>query len=142
MQQHLIFYPMLVMLGLTFYTGLRMLFLRFKAVAHEGLNPRYFLHNRGGKLPDTLTQTEQHYQNLFELPILFYLLVLSVYVTQSLDPLQLVLGWLFVVSRLWHTTVHLGANNLAKRRKAFLFGGLVLILCWIDFAYHLISKTS
>lgn len=142
MQQHIIFYPMLVMIGITFYTGFRMLLLRFKAVAHEGLNPRYFLHNRGEKLPDALTQSEQHYQNLFELPILFYLLVLSVYVTQTIDPLQIILCWLFALSRLWHSTVHLGTNNLVKRRNAFLFGGLVLILCWIDFAYHLVSKTS
>ncbi|QKI90314.1 MAPEG family protein [Thiomicrorhabdus xiamenensis] len=133
---------MLVMIGLTFYTGIRMLFLRFRAVAHEGLNPRYFLHNRGGKLPDALTQTEQHYQNLFELPILFYLLILSVYVTQTLDLLQVTLCWLFVLSRLWHTTVHLGTNNFVKRRNAFLFGGLVLFLSWSNFAYHLVSKTN
>ncbi len=48
MRQALILYPLMAMAGLTFLVGLRMLRLRFRAVARGEINPRYFLLNRGG----------------------------------------------------------------------------------------------
>ncbi|MBT9096440.1 MAPEG family protein [Methylovulum psychrotolerans] len=72
MQQALMVYPMVAMVLLTFVIGIWMLRLRIKAVKEGVLNPGYFLLNRGAKLPDGLAKVTQHYANLFEMPVLFY----------------------------------------------------------------------
>ncbi|PLA74552.1 hypothetical protein CYQ88_05585 [Hydrogenovibrio sp. SC-1] len=138
--QPLIFFPLLLLVFLTFYVGVRMLFLRVKAVKQDGLVPQYFQFNRGAKLPPYLIQCEQHYQNLFELPVLFYLLVITLFVTQQVTVWQLFLSCVFVVTRFWHAWEHLGSNFLIRRRNAFLIGSLVLIVGWVSFALAMIQN--
>ncbi|WP_319381816.1 MAPEG family protein [Thiomicrorhabdus sp.] len=132
MQTEPILFPLSAMVILSFAIGIRLLLLRIKATKTDGLNPNYFLLNRGGKPPSYLTQTEQHYQNLFELPVLFYLLILTLVVTGSADALQLCLAWCFVVIRILHAIIHIGTNRLVWRRNAFLCGVAVLLIAWLD----------
>ncbi|CAN8139918.1 MAPEG family protein [uncultured Thiomicrorhabdus sp.] len=133
MTQEWIFFPMIIMVLLTFFVGVRMLKIRMQAVRLEGLNPHYFLLNRGGKLPAKLVQVEQHYQNLFELPVLFYLLTITLFITQQATIWQLFLAGGFVISRLWHSWIHLGSNRLLARRNTFLIGGFILLIGWLSF---------
>ncbi|MDG6772858.1 MAPEG family protein [Thiomicrorhabdus sp. ZW0627] len=141
MTNEMILYPLLAMALLTFFVGFSLLRLRFKAVKQDSLNPRYFLLNKGGKAPEYLVKTEQHYLNLFELPILFYLLVITLYVTQQVDMVQLVLAWGFVFSRIAHTVIHLTINRLVWRMRAFVTGAVMLLLSWIYLGLNLISAS-
>jgi len=59
--------------------GIRMLQLRFRTVLKDKLHPGYFKLNRGAKLPDYLVQANQHYENLYETPVLFYVIVILAY---------------------------------------------------------------
>ena len=79
MHQALIFLPLFAMFLLTFFIGLWLLKLRFKAVKKNGLNLGYFLLNKGAKQPDYLAKVTNHYTNLFELPDLFYVVCLMLY---------------------------------------------------------------
>ncbi|WP_319557868.1 MAPEG family protein [Thiomicrorhabdus sp.] len=139
MQQEWILFPLIALVIWTLLVGFRMLQLRVKAVRQDGLNPHYFLLNRGGKLPAYLTQIEQHYQNLFELPVLFYLLAITLFASKQVDALQLYLAWIFVTSRIVHSFIHLGSNRLIWRRNTFLFGGAILLIAWLDFAWKLLT---
>lgn len=131
MQTTWILYPMLAMFILTLVVALRMLQLRLRAVYQDDLNPVYFKLNRGGKPPDYMTKVEQHYINLFESPILFYVILLLVYVTQIVDLVSLVLAWGFVAARLGHAYVHVGRNNVLQRRNVFLLSILFLVSLWL-----------
>ncbi|ASF47758.1 MAPEG family protein [Methylovulum psychrotolerans] len=131
MQQALMVYPMVAMVLLTFVIGIWMLRLRIKAVKEGVLNPGYFLLNRGAKLPDGLAKVTQHYANLFEMPVLFYVACLAVIVTRNTDWLSLGLAWLFVAARVAHAYIHTGHNGLKHRRLAFLAGTVVLALLWL-----------
>jgi len=131
MQQALMVYPMVAMVLLTFVIGIWMLRLRIKAVKEGVLNPGYFLLNRGAKLPDGLAKVTQHYANLFEMPVLFYVACLAVIVTRNTDWLSLGLAWLFVAARVAHAYIHTGYNGLKHRRSAFLVGTVVLALLWL-----------
>ena len=112
MEQELIIFPALVVVALTFIVGFTLVRLRFLAVNRGEVNPHYFLLNRGGKLPDYLLRMEQNYTNLFELPVLFYLLILLLYITHEVDTLQLWLAWGFAVTRIVHTAIHTTVNRL------------------------------
>jgi hypothetical protein len=77
--------------------------------------------------------------NQFELPVLFYVLCLTLHVTNGVNYLTLVLMWMFVASRYFHAWVHLTSNNLRLRSRAFFLGAVVLALAWIWFALHLLG---
>lgn len=141
MTQEWIFMPLLIMVLLTFSVGIRMLNLRVRAVQEEGVNPHHFLLNRGAKLPTKLVQVEQHYQNLFELPMLFYLLAVILFITQQVTIWQFGLACGFVVFRLWHSWIHLGNNRLLARRNAFLASAFLLATSWLTLAITLIINS-
>ena len=93
MQTTWILYPLFAMALLTLVVALRMLLLRISAVRNGSLNLSYFRTNEGAKAPAALTQTTQHFDNLFEMPVLFYAIVIILYITASASPLLLVLAW-------------------------------------------------
>jgi len=77
--------------------------------------------------------------NQFELPVLFYVLCLTLHVTNGVNYLTLTLMWIFVISRYAHAFVHLTSNNLLFRSRAFFVGAVILLLAWIWFALHLLG---
>ncbi|RUU02266.1 hypothetical protein EOD23_20125, partial [Mesorhizobium sp. USDA-HM6] len=75
--------------------------------------------------------------NQFELPVLFHVLCLALFVTNGVNYLTLVLMWLFVVTRYVHAWVHLTRNYMLHRSRAFFLGAGILLVAWIWFALHL-----
>lgn len=139
MKQTAIMYPVFMVVILTIIVGLEMIRLRVKAVK-DGLNPAYFLLHRGGKLPDDLLKTTQHYSNLFELPILFYVVCLAIFATRSTDWIYLGLAWIFVCARYAHAYIHTTYNDLNHRWTAYLAGTTVVTLMWLKFLLQLLAQ--
>ena len=77
--------------------------------------------------------------NQFELPVLFYVVCLTLHVTNGVNYLTLALAWIFVLTRYFHAWVHLTSNNLRLRSRSFFAGAVVLALAWIWFALHLLG---
>jgi len=75
--------------------------------------------------------------NQFELPVLFHVLCLALYVTNGVNYLTLVLMWLFILTRYVHAFVHLTGNTVMVRSRLFMVGALILAICWIWFALHI-----
>lgn len=131
-------FPAITLVALTYSVAIYTFRMRLRAVSRGDVNPRYFRNNRGGKLPDYLTQTEQNYCNLFELPVLFYLLVVMLYITDTLNGFQLTLLWGFAISRIVHSIIHITINRLRLRMLVFVFGAVMLMLAWIDFVWKVV----
>lgn len=77
--------------------------------------------------------------NQFELPVLFYAVCLSLYVTEGTSYVSVGLAWLFVATRYAHAWFHLSTNRIKLRSRAFILGWMVLGILWIWFALHLVS---
>jgi len=104
---------------------------RFAAIRRGDVSIRYYrLYNEGEQTP-RLQAIGRHAQNHFEIPPLFYIAVLFLYVTGSVTPLAVALAWLYFASRCVHTFIHLGSNNVTHRFVAFVAGGLILAGLWI-----------
>lgn len=129
-------YPLFAMVALTFAVAIWLIRCRIVAVK-GGLNPLVFRFNRGGKLSDRLIQATQHYENLFEMPVLFYLAVVLAYAANKVDAVLLALAWGYVGLRLIHSWVHLGSNNLRWRVRTFVLSSLILLglWCWLLFRF-------
>lgn len=126
-----ILYPLLAMFALTAFGGFRLAYLRLRAVRVGAIDPRFFRLYRDAEEPDELRVHARHYANLFEAPVLFYVIVVVAYVTQLSGTLPLVLAWAYVLLRCSHSYVHLTSNRVLLRFRLFAASWFVLIALWL-----------
>jgi hypothetical protein len=80
--------------------------------------------------PDRARQCENNYLSQFELPVLFYVLMILLLITRQADIVQITLAWIFVVMRVAHAYIHLTTNDVRVRGPLFGIGLLVLAIMW------------
>ncbi len=131
--------PVIGMVFLTVGIALWMLKLRYKAVLEDGVSAKYFKLNRGAKLPEYLVRVTQHYENLFETPVLFYVAILLVLVLHINDMGYVLLSWAFFLSRLIHAYIHTITNRLKHRKYAFMLTSVILVSLWIRLSIDILS---
>ena len=85
------------------------------------------------------TQLGNSYHSQHELPVLFYVLVAFILVTNKSDMIFVGLAWTFALLRLVHAYIHTTSNNINARLPAYAAGAVVLMLMWIVFAYRIVS---
>ena len=133
--QTAIFWPMLAHVLLVHIVYAVMAKRRFGAIRSGEVKSGQF--KTRGNEPAVSATVAANLMNQFELPVLFHVLCLALYVTNGVNDLTLLLMWLFVVSRYAHAWVHLTSNRLIHRNRAFTLGVVVLAVCWIWFALHI-----
>lgn len=84
--------------------------------------------------PPRALQVSNSFRNQFELPVLFYVLVILALFTRNASLLFVVLSWIFVLARLAHTYEHVTLNRVRLRGAVYGIGALVLAAMWIIFA--------
>lgn len=125
--------PVFVQVALTFAVLFRLGAVRLKAIRAGGLvREEVVLGDTGW--PPIVRQASNCFRNQFELPVLFYVLVVLALLTRQTSDLFLVLAWLFVISRIVHAYVYVTSNHIGWRFGAFAFGALVLLAMWVLFA--------
>lgn len=67
-----------------------------------------------------------NFLNLFEMPIVFYVLALLSITSNKYSSMTVFLAWLFVLSRYFHSFIHCTYNKVMDRFKAFALSNLVL----------------
>ncbi len=135
------FYPMFAMVILTFLVAFYMLGLRIMAVRQRKVSLGYFRLNTGASEPPApVLAATRHYSNLFELPLLFYITCLLAMVIGFQSALLVTCAWVFVISRVVHTVIHLSYNNVLHRLIAFLVGAACILIMWINLAAHFAAR--
>ena len=72
----------------------------------------------------------RNFSNLTELPVLFYALATASFLLEVDSPLFSALAWGFVATRIAHSLIHTGYNNVLHRFYAYIAGGLILSV-WV-----------
>lgn len=72
-----------------------------------------------------------NFSNQFETPVLFFVLLLLAMHVGATGYVMAALAWLYVVSRVVHTLIHIGPNKLPVRGAVFSIGFLALFCMWI-----------
>jgi hypothetical protein len=88
--------------------------------------------------PPHITQVGNCYENQFQLPVLFYVVVIIALVLRKADLLFVILSWVFVVLRIVHAAIHCTSNNMLYRFQVFAAGALVLLALWIIVAFRVL----
>jgi hypothetical protein len=88
--------------------------------------------------PDKTAQVGNAFNNQFQLPLLFYVLVIFALMTGKQDYVFIVAEWLFVLLRLVHAAIHVTSNNVVWRFQAYVAGAVVLMLMWAWYAIRIL----
>lgn len=84
-------------------------------------------------------QVTASFNNQFQLPALFFVVVILALVTRKADVAFVVLEWVFVVFRILHAAVHTGPNVVRVRGPIWGIAALALLIMWIWFAAHILA---
>jgi len=82
--------------------------------------------------PEDLRVFTRAVSNQFELPVMFYAIVIAGIAASMSSWITVVLAWLFIVFRVLHVNEML-ATNVLKRRKIFIRGMQVFLLLLLEF---------
>jgi hypothetical protein len=137
MNQIMIFWPVIAHVLLVFIVYGLLSLRRSAAIKAGNVKLSDFRANRHE--PRESVFVNNNLLNQFQLPVLFYVVCLCLYVTAGNSMVTIVLAWLFVASRYIHTAVHVTTNRMPYRQSAFAVGYIVLGLLWLWFALHLLA---
>lgn len=131
MQANSILIPIFPLFALTLFVMVRLFLLRVEAVKSGAVSIGFYRVFKNGVEPDKALAYSRHLTNLLELPPLFYISCILIFVTDTNSVFVLICAWVFVIARYLHAYIHLGGNNVRHRFRAFGLGVAALSLIWI-----------
>jgi hypothetical protein len=108
----------------------RMAFMRVTAVRNKEVDFKFYRTYSEGQEPESIRAITRHFINLFEMPVLFYVGVIMIYITQQVSYVLVGLAWAYVAIRLVHSAIHLGSNDVNLRFFAYFASAVVLLVMW------------
>ena len=104
---------------------------RKAAVENKEVHHSFFKTYSGAEVPDDLIVIARHFDNQFQVPMLFMVTGSLLLTFVHLPAWVAVLAWVFVLSRAVHSRIHLGGNAILNRAKVYVLGWLILFVLWI-----------
>lgn len=133
-----IYWPGLAMVLVTIVVWFRMYTMRIGQMKRERIHPQSVATSAQAAARLTDSRAADNFRNLFELPVLFYFAVVVAAQAGLTGPTVLVLAWLFVALRAWHSWIQCTYNKVMHRFKVYVAGGMVLWALWGVLAYGLL----
>ena len=128
MTQSAIFGPVFAMVSLTFIVWVfmyirRISFINRNKISTEDLAVPGALAELS---PPEVSNPSDNFKNLFEIPVLFYVLALVLFVTGQVDATYVAAAWIFAVFRVIHSAVHCTINIVMLRFNLYLVSTLAV----------------
>jgi hypothetical protein len=126
MTQTAIFSPFFATIFLTLVVWVYMYIRRIAFITSNEFSPKELaIPGRLAQLsPPSVSNPSDNFKNLFEIPVLFYVLILYLFVTKQVDAVYVNAAWNFVVFRALHSVVHCTFNLVMLRFYLYLFSTL------------------
>lgn len=128
MQPDTIFGPFFAMMLLTLAVWIFMYVRRIRFIRASNLSPAELaVPGRLTELsPAEVSNPSDNLKNLFEIPVLFYALVLYLFATGRADTVAVAVSWVFVIFRALHSLVHCTINLVMLRFWLYAISALAL----------------
>ena len=124
------FYPVLAMAALTFGVCFRMYAMRIGQMKRERIHPQSVATSAQAAARLTDSRAADNFRNLFELPVLFYVVMVLLAISGWATPTALTLAWAFVGLRVLHSVIQCTYNKVMHRFSVHVAGALVLGALW------------
>jgi hypothetical protein len=135
-----IFVPAIAMAALTAIVWVRMYSDRIAELRARKIHPQQIATARLAAEKLEKVQSADHFRNLFEVPVLFYVLCAFLAITKLTTLLLLAFAWGYVVLRAYHSYIHLTHNTVMRRFQAYVASCFVLAIMWGIFAFRLFMR--
>jgi hypothetical protein len=127
MQQDAIFSPFFAMILLTLIVWIYMYVRRIRFITNRKLTPEELEPIAFAQIsPPSISNPSDNLKNLFEMPILFYALVLYLFLTKQVDMVYVAAAWGFVLFRTMHSAVHCTFNRVMLRFYLYLCASIAV----------------
>lgn len=140
--QTAVLYPVAALVLLTVLMTLRSARLNFRALRSRAARPEQFRVFETGELPLEVMLTARNVSNLFEQPVLFYVLALFLCLFERVNHFYLAGAWLFVALRCAHSYVHVATDNLLLRYRLFAASCFLVWGLWAVFVGSLLLDAA
>jgi hypothetical protein len=139
MNQTQIFFPCVALVALTSIVWVRLYIERIGEMRSRRIKPQSI--STSGEVSQALqhVKASDTFSNLFEVPVLFYVLCISLAVTQTVTPWFVYGAWAFVVLRAAHAFINITYNRVMHRFYAYAASTVLLFVMWAGFGVRLLS---
>ncbi|HWN05983.1 MAG TPA: MAPEG family protein [Steroidobacteraceae bacterium] len=134
-----IWLPCAAMAGLTALVWLKLYADRLGEMRARRIDPQALATARtaAGKLEET--GAADNFRNLFEVPVLFYLLCVALALNGGSAPGFVATAWVYVALRAVHSLVHVTYNRVVHRFLVYVASTLLLFGMWAAFVARILS---
>ena len=132
--------PITLMAFLNLFLIFRLIFMATRYTRNKDIRLSQFRIYEG-EFPDRLRSARQQYQNMFEIPIIFYLLSLLNIYFNNYNQFDIVLAWGYVIFRMIHFFIRLQNQkniNIIPRTFIFIISLIFLTIGWVSFVIKFI----
>jgi hypothetical protein len=137
-----IFYPVLALALWTFVVLMLIPLVRVRASLRREIGPDDFRLGESASVPAYVSLPNRNDMNLLELPTLFYVVCVLLYITAGVSSLAIGLAWAYMALRVAHSLVHVSYNNVLHRLTVFSLSNVALGILWVLAAVHLLSNAQ
>ena len=139
MNQDLILWPLLAQVLLVIALFIRLGQLKDRARAADAVDLSLAALDNDA-WPDDVRRVANNIRNQSQVPVLFFVLVLALFARGSVDVFAVAVAWLFVVSRVLHSAIHIGSTYVPYRSRVFKLG-LVCIVVLVGLLIRALIQT-
>jgi hypothetical protein len=125
--------PIFLHVVLVYFIGIRTIRARIASVrSRETKLAEVALTN--ANWPPHIRKLSNNFDNQFDVPTTWYALCGLIIATSKTDAILAALSCAFFITRVIHTYIHIGTNDVPNRMYAYLAGIGVLVAMWVWFA--------
>jgi hypothetical protein len=129
--------PAAALVGVTAIVWVRLYVVRFREMRTRHIAPQSLATSRQAAEALQQTGAADNFKNLFEVPVLFYVLCLAIAVSGA-DSVFLAVGsWVYVLLRAAHSAIHCTYNNITHRFLVYASSTILLFVLWADLGLRL-----
>lgn len=132
-----IFFPVIALAAWTFVVLTVIPFVRVRSARRREITADDFKLGESAAVPAYVSIPNRNYMNLLELPVLFYVVCVLLYVTAGASTVAVAVAWAYVALRIVHSAIHLSYNRVVHRLAAFALSNVALGFLWILAAVHI-----
>lgn len=125
--------PCGAMASLTALVWARALYERITEMRRRNISAQSIATSRDAARLLRNTRARDNFANLFELPVLFYVLCLAILVTNIGTTGYVAAAWIFVALRIGHGFIHIYYNRVIHRFVIWALGAIWLFGMWGSF---------
>ncbi len=124
-------YAMFMLVMLTTVIMILTARVRIASVRTGEVPQSYYSLMDGHEVPELIAKTTRNFNNLFEVPTLFYAGGAVYLALEQTAQLPVICAWTFVAARVMHSIIHLSYNNVLHRLAIFAVGNLSVLVMWL-----------